>query len=168
MKNAWYICTLYITILLHLLIFFLSIWQKLRKSKKRNPQLRKSDWACGRFSWLLIDKAGQSLVGQCHPWTDGLGVHTNEGWGSQEAQISKQSSSMALVTVPASKFLPFYLLISSTPSSFWSGSLSQQLRQLDNSYWNSFSLKKNHCPKAPAGWMATKKILFSRVKEPWR
>lgn len=153
------------TVLLHLLIFFLSIWQKLRKSKKRNPQLRKPDCACGRFSWLLIDKAGQSLVGQCHPWTDGLGVHTNEGWGSQEAQISKQSSSMALVTVPA-------LLsphdVPSTPSSFWSGSLYQQLRQLDNSYWNSFSLKKNHCPKAPVGWMATKRILFSRVKEPWR
>lgn len=54
-------------------------------------------------------------MGQCHPWTDGLGVHTNEGWGSQEAQISKQSSSMALVTVLASKFLPFYLLMMYLP-----------------------------------------------------
>lgn len=49
----------------------------------------------------MIDKVGQGLAGQCHLWTDGLGAHTNEGWGSQEAQVA-----FIRVFLPATKTIP--------------------------------------------------------------
>ena len=60
-----------------------------------------------------------ALCGQCHSWACWPGVYKNARWASHGDQARKQHSSMASASIPASRFLPWSPILSSTHERLW-------------------------------------------------
>jgi hypothetical protein len=83
--------------------FYVSTWHRLGLSQKKELQLGKclheiQLW--GIFS--ISDQGGKAPCGWDHLWAGSLGFYKKAGWASQGWQASKEHSSMASASAPAS------------------------------------------------------------------
>jgi hypothetical protein len=82
-----------------------SFWKRESQFKKASTSLA-CGLACGVFSWWMM---WESLdhYGQCHPRPGGPGWKKKKALNKPEEKVSRQCSSMASVSIPASRFLPW-------------------------------------------------------------
>jgi hypothetical protein len=97
----------------HVLDSFMSTWHRLESSGDGNYNWENASIklgyrrVCKIFSQLVISGGGPTHCGWFYPWAGGPGLYKKAGWASHGEQASKQHPSVASISAPISRFLPY-------------------------------------------------------------